>query len=201
MTDAERYAITVRKTLIEGEELWRATVRELPDLAEYAETRDEAIELALDAIEGLRNAAQEEGRVFPEPLEDEQEYSGRVTLRMPKSLHRAVALNALADDMSVNSYIVAILAVSLNDYVRNARELQLTMTTQKYMDLFDSTFQPDKTPWHQIILDSTSGIVAASTTSAQVVDATAASMTTFLLGNVENENIRYPMMLKVRHAP
>ena len=118
MTNAERYAITVRKVVIENEELWRATVRELPDVAEFAETREKAIELALDSIESLKDAAFEEGRDFPEPSEDEEEFSGRVTLRMPKYLHRAVAHKALADDMSLNSYIVTVLGIDLAQRVR-----------------------------------------------------------------------------------
>jgi predicted HicB family RNase H-like nuclease len=86
--------------------MWRATVRDLPDLAEFAETREEAMDLALDAIESLKASAAEEGRPFPEPLEDEEEYSGRVTLRMSKSLHRAAALRAMSEDVSLNSFIV-----------------------------------------------------------------------------------------------
>jgi predicted HicB family RNase H-like nuclease len=106
MTDAERYAITLRKVRIDDEEMWRATVKELPDLAEFAETREEAMDLALDAIESLKASAAEEGQPFPEPLEDEEEYSGRVTLRMSKSLHRAATLRAMSEDVSLNSFIV-----------------------------------------------------------------------------------------------
>jgi predicted HicB family RNase H-like nuclease len=118
MTNAERYAVTVRKVMVESEELWRATVRELPDVAEFAETREQAIELALDSIESLKEAADEEGRDFPEPIEDEDEFSGRVTLRMPKYIHRAVAQNALADGMSLNSYIVTTMTIGLAQRVR-----------------------------------------------------------------------------------
>ncbi len=114
MTDAERYAISVRKVRVDDEEMWRATVRELPDLAEFAETRDEAIDLALDAIETLKVSAAEEGWQFPEPIEDEEEYSGRVTLRLPKSLHRAIALKAVDEDVSLNSYICTVLTANIN---------------------------------------------------------------------------------------
>jgi predicted RNase H-like HicB family nuclease len=110
MNDAERYAVTVRKVVVDDEELWRATVRELPDVAEFAATREEAMDLALDAIESLKKAAQEDGRPFPEPIDDEEEYSGRVTLRMSKSMHRATALRAIDEDVSLNSYIVECIA-------------------------------------------------------------------------------------------
>jgi len=115
MTDAERYAVTTRRVIVDGEELWRATVRELPDLAEFSESRDEAIELALDAIESLRVSAAEDGRAFPQPAKDEEEYSGRVTLRLPKSLHREIALKAQEEDVSLNSYIVTSIALALSE--------------------------------------------------------------------------------------
>jgi predicted HicB family RNase H-like nuclease len=119
MTDAERYAITVRKVRIEGEDLWRATVRELPDVAEFADTREIAISLATDAIESLMEDAKVEGRPFPEPIEDDDEYSGRVTVRLPKSVHRAVALQADEEGISINSYIIASLTYSVAERLRS----------------------------------------------------------------------------------
>jgi predicted HicB family RNase H-like nuclease len=117
---AEHYSITVRRVSIEGEEFWRATVRELPDVAEFAETREEAIDLALDSIETLMQAAKEEGGEFPEPLEEEDEYSGRVTLRLPKSLHREIVAQAQLEDVSLNTYIVAALAKHSVPYLSQA---------------------------------------------------------------------------------
>ena len=113
MSDPDRYAITVKRVTVADENLWRATVRELPDIAEFADTREEAFDLALDAIVHLKQAAIDEDRQFPEPIEDEEEYSGRVTLRMPAHLHRTIAEKAQADDMSLNAYIVATLSVDL----------------------------------------------------------------------------------------
>ncbi len=68
MTDAERYAVTLRKVRVDDRDLWRATVMELPDLAEFAETRDEALDLAFDTIRSLQASAAEDGRPFPEPI-------------------------------------------------------------------------------------------------------------------------------------
>jgi predicted HicB family RNase H-like nuclease len=154
MSDPGLYAITVRKVLVDGEEMWRATVRELPDLAEFAATRDEAVTLAHDAIQDLQAAAAEDGRVFPEPFEDEEEYSGRVTLRMSKSMHRAAALHAVDEGVSLNSYIVECIArnpgagvtaqtaeipfVSLDtgkwaDYVKQAFESKMNISTTTVM--------------------------------------------------------------------
>ena len=137
MTDAERYAITVRKVLVDDQEMWRTTVRELPDLAEFAETREEAIELALDSIESLKASAAEDGRSFPEPIEEEEEYSGRVTLRMSKSMHRSAAQRADAEEVSLNSYIVECIALRLGSFV-NPHMSAGSFPLSSYIDYFQA---------------------------------------------------------------
>ncbi len=51
MFDPHAYTITVRQGEYEGEPCFEARVRELPDLAEYGDTAEEAYALAIDAIE------------------------------------------------------------------------------------------------------------------------------------------------------
>jgi predicted RNase H-like HicB family nuclease len=51
MFEPHEYAITVRKVLIDGEILFEAQVRELPYVAEYADTFEEAYQLAIDTIQ------------------------------------------------------------------------------------------------------------------------------------------------------
>src|SRR5258708_2129148 len=123
MTDAERYAITVRKVRVEDEDLWRATVRELPDVAEFGDTRETAIELALDTIASLKEDALASGKAFPEPVEDDEDFSGRITVRLPKSVHREVVLEAEKEGISLNSYVIASLSCSV------AQRLRTTATT------------------------------------------------------------------------
>ena len=88
MTDASAYNITVRKGSFDGEVCFEARVRELPDLREYGDTHGEAYERALDAIETTAKIFAEKGRKMPAPEVPEDEFSGRVTLRLPKTLHR-----------------------------------------------------------------------------------------------------------------
>ena len=40
-------------------------------------------------------------------IDEESEYSGRVSLRMPKSTHRLVSLSAVRDGVSLNAFIVS----------------------------------------------------------------------------------------------
>ena len=67
MIDPAKYIISIKKVFIDDEWLFRATVKELPHVAEYAESYGEAYDLALDAIETLSEMAQQAGREFPEP--------------------------------------------------------------------------------------------------------------------------------------
>ena len=64
--NAHTYNISIRQDTFEGEVLFEARVKELPDLAEYGESYEEAYDLAVDAIETAHKAFAQKGRVFPQ---------------------------------------------------------------------------------------------------------------------------------------
>lgn len=107
--DPHAYNITIRRDIFEGETLFEARVRELPDLVEYAETYDEAYALAIDTIETAAEAFAEMGRAFPQAITPVDDYSGRVTLRLPRSLHRVLAETADDEGVSLNQHLVNVL--------------------------------------------------------------------------------------------
>lgn len=51
MIDLNACSIRVRRRSIDGEDVYEARVRELPDVAEYADTAEEVYALAVDTIE------------------------------------------------------------------------------------------------------------------------------------------------------
>ncbi|QSA97581.1 toxin-antitoxin system HicB family antitoxin [Methylococcus sp. EFPC2] len=110
MFDPHRYAITIRQAEFDGQVLYEAKVRELPDIAEYAETHEEAYDLAVDAITTTAEALAAQGREMPVPYQPEEDYSGRITLRLPKSLHRRLAEKATEEAVSLNQYMLSVLA-------------------------------------------------------------------------------------------
>ena len=110
MIDPNAYGIEVRRRTIDGEAVFEARVRELPDVAEYADTADEARALALDTIATTAKVLAGKGKAMPAPLEPVDEWSGRVTLRVPKSLHRALSEAADAEGCSFNQYMVNVLS-------------------------------------------------------------------------------------------
>ena len=108
--DPHAYNITIRRADFEGETLFEARVKELPDLAEYGESVAEVYDLAADAIETAAEAFADKGRTFPIAMQPADEFSGRVTLRMPRSLHRALAGAAETEGGSLNQHLVNVLS-------------------------------------------------------------------------------------------
>lgn len=109
--DPELYTITIRKENHEGDYLYVARVIEFPNLSAFEETYEEAHSIILDAISSLKEIADEEGAVFPLPNPiTEDEYSGRITLRLPKTLHAKIAKQAEIEDVSLNTYLVGIIS-------------------------------------------------------------------------------------------
>ena len=88
---------------------YTARVMEFPGCVTQGETIAEAYERLERAAEDWIRTALELGQVIPPPAE-EQSHSGRILVRLPKSLHRRVAEAAEADATSLNQFIVAAVA-------------------------------------------------------------------------------------------
>ena len=73
------------------------------------ETLEAAIANGEDARREWLTAALEDGYPIPEPTTDE-EYSGQFKLRMPKSLHRRLAMQSRREGISMNQYCVYLLS-------------------------------------------------------------------------------------------
>ena len=99
------YSITVRRVVADDGPCFEARIRELPDVAEYADTFSEAYELAIDTIETTAEAFAETGHAMPAPACPVEDYSGRMTVRVSKTLHRDLALVAEEEGVSLNLLI------------------------------------------------------------------------------------------------
>ncbi|MES1944105.1 hypothetical protein PC39_08319 [Salinisphaera sp. PC39] len=134
MFDASRYTIIVRKGEFDEETCFEATVRELPDVAEYGDTADEAYALALDTVEVTHAALTEQGRCMPVPYAPAKDFSGRVTLRLPRSLHRALDAAANAEGVSLNQHIVNVLNYWSGYAARATATTESATAWQRYPD-------------------------------------------------------------------
>jgi predicted HicB family RNase H-like nuclease len=97
-----KYAYTVSWSQVD--EVFVARVAEFPLLAAHGDTQEEALgEIRFVVEDVIRDMMANNERV-PEPL-GSRRYSGKTVLRMPPSLHQALALEAERDGMSLNQFI------------------------------------------------------------------------------------------------
>lgn len=82
---------------------------ELPGCITCGETITSAVVNANDAKRAWLEAALAEGIAIREP-ERSENYSGQFKLRVPKSLHRALAEHAKQEGISMNQYCVYLLS-------------------------------------------------------------------------------------------
>jgi predicted RNase H-like HicB family nuclease len=108
------------------------------------EAIDSLIESAEFNIEGLKEAG------LPIPLEDayiEDDYSGKITLRLSKGLHRKVAEIANNQGISLNQYLLEAISaysstqVMETEFVNKTFEFILNVTSSSYSS-FDFFKQP-----------------------------------------------------------
>jgi len=86
-----------------------AEIQELPGCMTQGETLEEVFEAIEDARHGWIQVAYESGQDIPLPRNME-EYSGRILLRIPRSLHGSLIYAAKLDGVSLNQYISSLLA-------------------------------------------------------------------------------------------
>jgi predicted HicB family RNase H-like nuclease len=109
--DAETYTITIRKEEDDGAFFYVGRVAEFPNISAYEDTFEAARTLVIDAIQTLKKIADETRSEFPLPYPaPSDEFSGRVTLRLSKTLHAKVSRLAAQEDTSVNQYLVTAIA-------------------------------------------------------------------------------------------
>lgn len=98
---------------------WLAEVPELEGCTSDGETPYEALRNIHDAIMAYLESMREHGKPVPSPMVyEEPGYSGKFTLRIPRSLHRFLANQADREGVSLNQYILSL--ISFNAGKRSA---------------------------------------------------------------------------------
>ena len=84
-------------------------ILELDGCQSNGDTMEELMESLNEAMEGYIEVKLEKGLPIPEP-EIVDDYSGKFNLRIPKSLHRRLAIEAEVEGVSLNQYAMYKLA-------------------------------------------------------------------------------------------
>jgi antitoxin HicB len=109
MSKDPEYAILIRPLPAKDGGGWLAEVPDLPGCMADGESRKEALENALDAIESWKEAAEELGRRVPAP----ETSAGQWRQRVPRTLHFTLKKIAETEGVSLNQLVTAILAESI----------------------------------------------------------------------------------------
>jgi predicted RNase H-like HicB family nuclease len=96
----------------DGNTSWGAKIPELPGCGAGGDTPEEALKNLEDAKIAWISFAYDENRKIPNPKKPNK-YSGKFTLRIPKSLHRDLAAAAEEEEESLNKYVMYLLTKGL----------------------------------------------------------------------------------------
>lgn len=143
------YGFNVSMMEANGEKFWVAKSIDLKGCIGQGDSIDAAIKELRENEQVWIEIAKEEGEQLPEQttktLEDEYEYSGKISLRLSKRVHRDAAEQAKKDGVSLNRYIEnAIVVYSTvdftNDLVRKKMDVVLDEFAFKAEEVRKSTF-------------------------------------------------------------
>ena len=109
--DAEYYlSLNYRLSVYKDDEgEFIVEVPDFPGCAADGRTAEEAFENVRSAMRAWVEARLEAGLAVPEPRAS-AEFSGRLVVRMPRSLHQRLAFRADEEGISLNQYIVSLLS-------------------------------------------------------------------------------------------
>lgn len=106
-------------------------VKGLPGCISQGDTADEATTRIREAMEVWIESHLEDGRPIPEPNQDEaaDAYSGKFVVRVPKSLHRALAEAAEREGVSLNLLATTALAKEVGQTAPARAKVKVAVTT------------------------------------------------------------------------
>lgn len=99
------YTILVQHINDESGQYYYAKVLELDGCHSHGDTPEEAYRNVQEAMEGYLEVKLEYGNPIPEPV-SENDYSGKFVVRVPKSLHQRLSVEAAKEDISLNQYVL-----------------------------------------------------------------------------------------------
>lgn len=108
MKNSDRYPAEIFWS--DEDEGFIATAPDLPGCSAFGDTEAGALAELRHAIAAWKAAAVAAGNPVPEPSQPAaHEYSGKFVVRMPKSMHRQLAVAARREEVSLNQYVVNLL--------------------------------------------------------------------------------------------
>jgi len=143
---AEYLRLPYSRFVVSDEDAYRAEILEFPGCIAVGDTDVEALQSLTEVATNWIEAALEMGQEIPQPMENPDGYSGKLVLRMPRSLHRKAAFVAQREGVSLNQFIVNSLAEQIGGKVSKQKEFHTTIhiietSSQHLSQAFSSPLQ------------------------------------------------------------
>lgn len=148
MMDATEYLKRPYSRLVvpEPDGSFRAEIVEFPGCIALEDSATKALESLEEVATSWIEAARAQGQRIPEPLE-ENKFSGKLVLRLPRNLHRKAARCAARDGISLNQFIVAAVAEQTGMSTLTTRNVAQNIAVNIYPMLVSTR---DPTKWRDI---------------------------------------------------
>jgi antitoxin HicB len=134
VNDAQRYPAQVFYS--DEDEGFIAVATDLPGCSAFGETQEEAVAELRDAIDAWQMAAEKAGNPIPEPSKPHLDDlpSGKILLRLPRSLHAQLIDRAKQENVSLNQHLTVSLATcSAANFARDALENHISTLKQYWI--------------------------------------------------------------------
>lgn len=122
-----------------------AQIVEFPGCVAEGESGPETLSALERAAVDWINAALSQGLTIPEPTGN-QDASGRFALRMPRSIHARATMYAQREGVSLNQFLVAIIAERLGEEKTYSKLMGLNRAFAAIKSAFDQLVRADNRP-------------------------------------------------------
>lgn len=97
---------------------FRGEIIEFPGCISMGDTAADALANLEEVAAGWLESAIAKGMRIPDPLQSNEGYSGKLVLRLPKTLHKKATYGAAREGISLNQYIVSCIAEHVGSWLR-----------------------------------------------------------------------------------
>ena len=115
-----------RVVLPEEDHTWRGEIMEFSGCFSTGERMEDALKSLEEAALSWIASALAHNQTIPEPI-GIQEYSGRLVLRLPRSLHKKAAYVAATENVSLNQFITMAVSEAIGERKSKQSQLQSDM--------------------------------------------------------------------------
>jgi predicted HicB family RNase H-like nuclease len=132
-----KYGFKTYKAKVEAHEFWVVESTELKGCVAQAETLEQALEAFAINEKDWLDTAREVGINIPEAsICDMDEYSGKLSLRLPKTLHRQLAEVAIKEGVSINSLLNTYIAKGIGNWAGERKIINVTVQLEQKEEIF-----------------------------------------------------------------